>query len=104
MTTTATYSCPYCRQDSTPSSDSCPLCGAPVNIRLVTTAGGWTEMPPISDMTRIQAGQSSIQVEGTIAPAADWNLAAGDGVYFPHHVLLWQDPAVVTGSMPLSKP
>lgn len=101
--TATTYTCPYCRQESAGSGESCPLCGAPVDVRLRTTSGGWTELPAMKDMTRIQAGHSSVQVEGSINAVADWNLAAGEGLYFPHHVLLWQDPTVTVSSMPMSK-
>ena len=51
-------------------------------------------LPPIPDMARLQFGQSTCQIEGTYVPVADMNLAAGDAVYFTHHVLLWQDPPV----------
>ena len=66
-----------------------------------TTASGWTELPPRKDMTKLQAGNSSCQIEGVYVPVADMNLAAGDSVYFTHHVLLWKDPQVVIGTMPL---
>src|SRR5664280_342554 len=102
--TATTYTCPYCRRDSPGGGESCPSCGAPVDVRLRTTSGGWSELPAMKDMTRIQAGHSSVQVEGGINAVADWNLAAGEGVYFPHHVLLWQDPTVTVSSMPMSKP
>ena len=46
-------------------------------------------------MARIQCGRSSVQIEGTYVPVADFSLAEGDGVYFAHHELLWKDPAVV---------
>ena len=45
-------------------------------------------------MARLQFGQSHCQIEGKYVPVADMNLAAGDSVYFTHHVLLWKDPAV----------
>ena len=45
-------------------------------------------------MAKLQFGNSSCQIEGTYVPVADMNLAAGDGVYFAHHVLLWKDPQV----------
>jgi uncharacterized protein (AIM24 family) len=94
VTDTTTYTCPYCRQSSAGAGESCPNCGAPVDITLRTTAGGWTELPPIADMARIQLGQSQVEVSGRSVPAAEWTLAAGEGVYFPHHVLLWQEPSV----------
>jgi uncharacterized protein (AIM24 family) len=94
MTDTMTYTCPYCRRPSTGEGASCPNCGAPVDIELRTTAGGWTELPPIADMARIQVGHSQVEVSGRSVPAAEWNLGAGEGLYFPHHVLLWQEPSV----------
>jgi uncharacterized protein (AIM24 family) len=102
--TSATYTCPYCRQPSDGGADSCPNCGAPIDIALRTTSGGWIELPGIADMTRIQAGHSSVEIEGQVAPVADWNLAAGEGVFFPHHKLLWQDASVQLSAMPMSKP
>ena len=99
MTDTMTYTCPYCRRPSTGEGASCPNCGAPVDITLRTTAGGWTELPPIADMARIQVGHSQVEVSGRSVPAAEWTLAAGEGVYFPHHVLLWQEPSVQLAPM-----
>lgn len=107
MTDTAapesTYTCPYCKQSSAGTETSCPTCGAPVDIRLRTTVSGWTELPSIADMARIQFGRSSCQVAGRLVPVAEMNLAAGDGVYFTHDMLLWQDPAVQVAAMPLAK-
>jgi len=102
--TTTTYTCPYCRKESAAADSACPWCGAPVDIRLRTTAGGWIDLPPIADMTRLQAGRSSVQIEGSITAVADWNLAAGEGLFFPHHTLLWQEPSVQLSNLPLSKP
>ena len=100
----STYTCPYCRQTSAGTGTSCPTCGAPVNIQLRTTVSGWTELPPIVDMARIQFGRSNCQVEGRLVPVAEMNLAEGDGVYFTHDLLLWQEPAVHVDAMPMSKP
>jgi uncharacterized protein (AIM24 family) len=58
-------------------------------------------MPPIADMARIQFGQSTCQIEGSLVPAAEMKLAAGDGVYFTHNVLLWQEPQVQVQAMNL---
>jgi uncharacterized protein (AIM24 family) len=80
------------------------MCGAPVDITAQTTEGGWTKLPAISDLARIQAGQSSVQVEGTLSPIADWNLAAGDSVYFTHQMLQWVEPSVTLDNLPMSKP
>ncbi len=82
------YTCPYCKQTSDGAATSCPTCGAPVNIQLRTTKSGWTELPSIADMARIQFGRSRCQVEGRLVPVAEMTLAAGDGVYFTHDVLL----------------
>lgn len=94
----ASYSCPYCRTNSTGADSTCPNCGAPVDVTRRTTSG-WTELPAIPDMTRIQMGGSTMQIMGKLAPAADIKLAAGEGIYFPQHVLLWQDPGVAVDSM-----
>jgi uncharacterized protein (AIM24 family) len=102
-TTTSTYTCPYCRQTSAGAGASCPSCGAPVDIELRTTSGGWTELPPIADMARIQVGHSQVEVSGRNAPIADWSLGAGEGVYFPHHVLVWKEPSVELSPMPLKR-
>jgi uncharacterized protein (AIM24 family) len=87
------YVCRYCRQPSDPHSPTCPLCGAPVDIRDEVSDSGWVEQPPIRDMARLQFGQSHCQIEGTTVPVADFVLAPNDMVYFSHHVLLWTDPA-----------
>jgi uncharacterized protein (AIM24 family) len=52
-------------------------------------------------MAKLQIGNSSCQIEGLYVPAADMNLAAGDSVYFAHHVLLWKDPRVNITTMGL---
>ena len=58
-------------------------------------------MPVVRDMARIQFGNSRCQISGTYVPVADMNLATGEGVYFAHHVLLWREPQVVMGAMPM---
>lgn len=63
---------------------------------------GWTEMPPIPDMARLQFGRSACQIEGTYVPVADMNLAAGEAIYFAHHVILWKDPQVAVTLLPLA--
>jgi uncharacterized protein (AIM24 family) len=88
------YTCPYCRATSIGVGRSCPACGAPADVALKTTASGWLELPAARDMARIQCGRSSLQIEGTMVPVADFTLAPGDGLYFPHHELLWKEPGV----------
>jgi len=97
------YRCPWCGHGSDAGGTSCPRCGAPVDVRLATTDSGWAELPPIRDMARIQFGQSFCQIEGKYVPVADFNLSAGDGVYFTHHLLLWKDEQVQISNMPLAK-
>jgi len=101
MANPASYTCPWCRHSSDASSSSCPACGAPVDVRKAVTRSGWTELPGIKDMARIQFGQSSCQIEGSMVPVADFKLAAGDGVYFAHHLMLWKDDHAQVSTMPL---
>ena len=88
----AAYTCPFCNTPSAGNTSSCPGCGAAVNVALKQTQSGWVELPPARDMARIQIGRSSVQIEGTMVPAADFALAQGDSVYFAHHELLWKGP------------
>jgi uncharacterized protein (AIM24 family) len=89
--------CPYCGTHvgaAGPGAATCPACAAPLDVAVRVSASGWLEMPPARDMARIQCGHSSVQIEGKIVPVAEFALAQGDGVYFPHHELLWKEPAV----------
>jgi uncharacterized protein (AIM24 family) len=95
------YRCPWCGHASDASARTCPACGAAVDVRLATDDAGWTELPPIRDMTKLQFGQSFCQVEGKYVPVADFKLAAGDGIYFPHHLLLWKETEPAISAMPL---
>jgi uncharacterized protein (AIM24 family) len=94
-----TYTCTWCGLTSGGTDLACPACGAAVDVRAVVTHSGWTELPGRKDMAKLQFGQSYCQIEGTYVPVADMNLAAGDSVYFTHHVLLWKDPPVQVTSM-----
>lgn len=99
----APYTCRYCRMGSDGTDQSCPFCGAPVNIQDRVSTSGWEEQPPVKDMARIRFGQSTCQIEGTLVPTADMNLVADDTVYFSHHSLLWMDPTVQVATMPMAK-
>ena len=103
MTDATSYRCPWCRTESSGTDASCPTCGAPIDIRMRTTTSGWSEIPPIRDMAKIQLGQSSCQIAGRLVPVADMTLADDDTVYFPHPSLLWQEPAVEVSAMSLRK-
>jgi uncharacterized protein (AIM24 family) len=96
-----TYICRYCRQPSDPGEPTCPLCGAPVDIKTVVTGTGWVEQPPIRDMAKLQFGQSHCQIAGTTVPVAEFSLEHGDKLYFSHHVLLWTDTATRLSNMPM---
>lgn len=96
-----TYNCPWCGMISGGTELSCPACGAPVDVKAISTTGGWYELPGIKDMAKLQFGHSHCQIEGTYVPVADMNLAPADSVYFTHHVLLWKDPQVAITTMPM---
>jgi uncharacterized protein (AIM24 family) len=98
----STYTCRWCGLACDPADlSSCPHCGAPIDVREEVSDSGWEEQPPIKDMARLQCGQSSVQIEGAYVPVADFNLAAGDGVYYAHHQILWTDPTVKMSVMPM---
>jgi uncharacterized protein (AIM24 family) len=95
------YNCAWCGQTSAGTDLSCPACGAQVDVRDVVAKSGWVELPGRRDMAKLQFGQSFCQVEGSYVPVADMSLAASDGVYFSHHVLLWMDTQVKVSAMPM---
>jgi hypothetical protein len=86
--------CQWCHAQSPASARSCETCGAPLDIKNLVSDSGWREAPRLRDMTEIHFGDSVCQVEGEIVPVADISLAAGDAVFFEHHVLLWKDETV----------
>ncbi len=45
-------------------------------------------------MTEFRFSNSTCQIEGEIVPVAELALAAGDSVFFEHHVVLWKEPGV----------
>lgn len=95
------YTCSWCGAASDGSALACPACGAAVDVRAVVSHSGWSKLPGRRDMAKLQFGASYCQIEGTYVPVADMNLAAGDGVYFSHHVLLWKEPRVAVTALPL---
>lgn len=94
--------CSWCGAVVDASQTSCPACGATINVRGMVTRSGWVQLPGRKDMAKLQFGNSFCQIEGLYVPVADFNLAATDGVYFAHHVLLWKDPQVNITTMPLA--
>jgi uncharacterized protein (AIM24 family) len=94
--------CNWCGAPVDLAQSSCPRCGATLKMPALTAESGWTEVPGRKDMAKLQIGNSSCQIEGLYVPVADMNLAAGDSVYFTHHVLLWKDPQVNVTTMSLA--
>lgn len=88
------HTCSWCGAVSDGTTLSCPSCGAALDVRTNTTLSGWSEVPGQKDMAKIQFGKSSVQIEGAYVPVADYNLSAGDSIYFAHHVLLWKDTQI----------
>src|SRR5690349_9542410 len=101
MQTLQRIECQWCHGQNQSAAVSCWACGAPLDIRDLVSASGWREAPRIRDMTEIHFSQSTCQVEGEIVPTAEVNLAAGDGVYFEHHTLLWMQEHIALESLPL---
>ncbi|HZT32190.1 MAG TPA: AIM24 family protein [Bryobacteraceae bacterium] len=97
----ASARCQWCGADADAADAACPRCGAALARPPAATESGWTELPARKDMAKLQFGNSSCQIEGLYVPVADMNLAAGDSVYFTHHVLLWKEPQVNISVMSL---
>lgn len=93
--------CDWCGAQVDSSEATCSRCGAALKVTAHVSRSGWTQLPARKDMTKLQIGNSSCQIEGVYVPAADMKLAAGDSVYFMHHVLLWKDAQVNITTMPL---
>jgi uncharacterized protein (AIM24 family) len=93
--------CSWCGSPLDAGALSCPGCGGKVSEMGVSSRSGWLQLPGRKDMAKLQFGQSTCQIEGLYVPVADMNLAAGDSVYFAHHVLLWKDPQTVVTTMSL---
>jgi uncharacterized protein (AIM24 family) len=93
--------CPWCAATVDAGQSSCPRCGAALGTPIEVAQSGWAQLPGRKDMAKLQFGRSSCQIEGLYVPVADMNLAAGDSVYFTHHVLLWKDPQVNVSAMSL---
>jgi uncharacterized protein (AIM24 family) len=95
----ANATCSWCGAAVTAADLSCPSCGAEVDVRALVSESGWVQLPGRKDMAKLQFGHSYCQIEGAFVPVADMALAAGDSVYFSHHVLLWKEPQVQMSAM-----
>lgn len=100
-TPSSTYVCPFCRQPSDASGLTCPNCGAPVDVTRSRDDSGWSELPAIPDMARIQFGQATCQITGDQVPIADMALSGNEQVFFTHQVILWSEPGVKLDVMPM---
>jgi len=94
--------CQWCQSMNDTSATACRACGAPLDVRNLVSESGWREAPRIRDMTEIQFGSSTCQVEGEVVPVAEINLGQGDSIFFEHHVMLWKDERVPLSLLPLS--
>lgn len=94
--------CQWCKSQNPGTATTCRSCGAPLDVKNLVSESGWREAPRLRDMTEIQFGASTCQVEGEIVPVAEINLGAGDSIFFEHHVLLWKDDATRMSVLPLT--
>lgn len=99
--TTQVATCSWCHAKIEGGASTCPRCGATLNLPELIGQGGWEQLPARKDMAKLQFGDSFCQIEGLYVPVADVNLAAGDRVYFSHHVLLWKDSHIEIAPMSL---
>jgi uncharacterized protein (AIM24 family) len=93
--------CNWCAAQNVPNAVTCVACGAPLDIKNVVSDSGWRAAPRLKDMTELRFGSSTCQVEGEIVPVAEITLGGNDAVFFEHHVMLWKDPQVALGVMPM---
>jgi uncharacterized protein (AIM24 family) len=92
MTDTAErIQCRWCHHQSPSSARTCERCGAPLDVRNLVTDAGWRQAPKIRDLTEVQVGASRYQLDGTVVPVAEADLAAGESAFFEHHAMLWKD-------------
>ena len=91
--------CQWCKAQSEPGQTTCATCGAPLDEQYKVTDAGWTEVPQLRDLTRFGFSNSTCQVDGGIVPVAELALAAGDAVFFEHHVVLWKEPSLAISVM-----
>jgi uncharacterized protein (AIM24 family) len=95
--------CKWCgNQNDNPTQ--CAFCGAPLDTKDLVSESGWREAPRLRDMTELRFDRSTCQVEGELVPVVEIALAAGDQVYFEHHVMLWKQDTVPVQLLPIQGP
>ena len=94
--------CSWCQTQNEPGRVACAACGAPLDAGRVVTDSGWREAPRLRDLTEFHFSNSTCQIDGEIVPVAEVALAAGDAVFFEHHVLLWKEEQVPMAAQPTS--
>jgi uncharacterized protein (AIM24 family) len=83
--------CRWCRGQTPAPASTCERCGAPLDVRDTVADSGWRTTPRLRDLTEIRAGGSRIQIDGTVVPVVDVDLAPGESFFFEHHAMLWKD-------------
>jgi uncharacterized protein (AIM24 family) len=83
--------CRWCRGQSPASASTCERCGAPLDVRDLVTDSGWRQAPKIRDLTEVQVGATTYQLDGRVVPVAEADLAPGETAFFEHHAMLWKD-------------
>jgi hypothetical protein len=91
--------CQWCRAQNETGRTSCETCGAPLDTKNLVSDSGWAEAPRLRDMSEFRFSNSTCQIEGEIVPVAELALAAGDAVFFEHHVMLWKEPNVPVSAL-----
>lgn len=91
--------CKWCRAQTPAPATTCDRCGAPLDVRDTVSDAGWRAAPRLRDLTEVGFGASRLQVDGTIVPTADVELAAGEAVFFEHHAMLWKDETTAMSVM-----
>ena len=96
--------CVWCGAVVDGGRSSCPRCGAALGADQMVTESGWAKCPAARTWPRCSSAIRPARSKASYVPVADINLAAGDSVYFTHHVLLWKDPQVnITAMSPRAR-
>lgn len=94
--------CSWCNGQNDVTAKNCAHCGAPLDVARRVTDSGWAEAPRLRDLVEVPFGNSTCQIDGEIVPVVEVGLAAGDGVFFDAHTLLWLAPGLQLESVSLA--